>query len=47
MNRENGVAATDYTAHIIFYPLEHVAEDVNHILAVCDEKLDGYYGRLE
>lgn len=23
------------------------AEDVNHILAVCDEKLDGYYGRLE
>lgn len=26
MNRENGVAVTDYTVHIFFYPLEHVAE---------------------
>ena len=26
MNRENGVAVTDYTVNIFFYPLEHVAE---------------------
>ncbi|MGN0476601.1 MAG: DEAD/DEAH box helicase family protein [Ruminococcus sp.] len=30
---------------IVFKKL--TADDVKHILAVCDEKLDGYYGRLE
>lgn len=30
---------------IVFKKL--TAEDIEHILAVCDEKLNGYYGRLE